>query len=163
MINQAQSTTVINTSAAQLWAKLEQGTLEACMLRAEGRTDEAMRLLQGQMPAWIKAWSSQCELPRATAQEKLRRMFAETEDFVGRGVAQRRLITAELIDLRDKRLGEKCRIPVPDHHAPVGLRQAVKLDDIEAMLDGLAEAERETRREALWPLRSRATLAAAAF
>jgi hypothetical protein len=148
--------------ANPLWAKVEKGTLEACLLRVEGRDDEAKRLLQEQMPAWIKAWSSQCGLPRAAAQDQLRQMFAKTEAFVARGVAQRRLITAELLARSAPLPRKNTRIAAPDS-APLGLNQQVALGDITGMLDGLAEAEREARREALWPLRSPATFAAASF
>ena len=148
--------------ATPLWAQIEKGTLEACLLRVEGREEEAKRLLLEQMPVWIKAWSSQCGLPRATAQDQLRQMFAKTEAFIARGVAQRRLITAELLACSAPRTRENTRIPAPDS-ASLGLHQRVALGDIIGMLDGLAEAEREARREALWPLRSRATLAAASF
>lgn len=44
---------------------------------------------------------------------------------------------------------------------PFGLRRQVPFSDVAGMLDGLAEAEREARREAVWPLRSRATSTAA--
>ncbi len=153
------------------WAELERWTLEACVLRAEGREAEAVRVLQERMPSLIRDWSTHCRLPKPSIQERLRRMFADKQDFVARGLAQRRLITSELI-ARGRDI--EASIPRPANAssaqgsgasvrstAPVGLRQRVPLGDVVGMLDGLAEAEREARREAIWPLRSPATFAAA--
>lgn len=155
-------------SAGARWAEIERWTLEACVLRAEGREAEAVGVLQERMPALIRDWSARCGLPRAAVQERLRSMFAQTQEFVARGVAQRRLITSELIARgRDVSTGDAARRLDPsrmiDAAAPamIGLRRQVAVGDVVGMLDGLVEAERETRREAVWPLRSAATLAAA--
>jgi hypothetical protein len=97
-------------------------------------------------------------------------MFAEKQDFVARGLAQRRLITSELIARgRDVAAGTNTAATVSAASKPaanqpsgsVGLRQRVPLSDVVGMLDGLAEAELEARREAIWPMRSPATFAAA--
>lgn len=134
------------------WGELERWTLEVCVMRAEGREREAVRVLKEQMPALIREWSAHCGLERAAIQERLRRLFEETQNFVARGLAQRRLITADLLARGDAK---------PRNHMPsggaVGLRHRVPVGDVVGMLDGLAEAEREAKREALWPMRSRAT------
>jgi hypothetical protein len=88
----------------------------------------------------------------------LRELFRGTQELVTRGVVQRRLIMAELL----ARVGAE---PAPARResqggAALGLRRRVGFDDIAGMLDGLAEAEREARREQVWPLRSAATVAA---
>ena len=152
------------------WSELERWTLEACVLRAEGREAEAVRVLQERMPGLIREWSVHCRLSKPVIQERLRRMFADKQDFVARGLAQRRLITSELIARgRDVAAGTNTDATVSVANrpvatrppGPVGLRQRVPLSDVVGMLDGLAEAEREARREAIWPLRSPATFAAA--
>lgn len=147
------------------WTELERWTLEACVLRAEGREDEAVRVLQERMPALIRDWSTHSRLAKPEIQERLRHMLAEKQDFVARGLAQRRLITSAL--LAEARAGNPEIPPALARRAaasaPVALHRRVPLDDIVGMLDGLAEAEREARREALWPLRSPATFAAAAL
>lgn len=169
----ASSAPVVGSAAARdSWAEIEHWTLEACVLRAEGREPEAVRVLQERIPDLIRAWSACCGLPRAEVQERLRRMFADTQDLVARGIAQRRIITAELLAARERPdrsagvgagVGSGSMFPPAAGGAsgPVGLRRAVPFGDISGMLDGLAEAEREARREAIWPLRSAATLAAA--
>ena len=141
------------------WAELERWTLEACLLRAEGREGEAVRVLQERIPGLIRAWSVAAGLARPVVQERLRTMFAEAQEFVARGLAQRRLITAELA----ARSGavRPSSVAAPAGPGRLGLRQTVPVDDVVGMLDGLAEAEREARRERLWPARSAATLAAA--
>ena len=176
----ASSAPVVGSAAARdSWAEIEHWTLEACVLRAEGRESEAVRVLQERIPDLIRAWSACCGLPRAEVQERLRRMFADTQDLVARGIAQRRIITAELLAARerpDRSVGAGTgagafsasgsgsafsQTAAAGSSGPVGLRRAVPFGDISGMLDGLAEAEREARREAIWPLRSAATLAAA--
>lgn len=178
----ASSAPVVGSAAARdSWAEIEHWTLEACVLRAEGRESEAVRVLQERIPDLIRAWSACCGLPRAEVQERLRRMFADTQDLVARGIAQRRIITAELLAARERPdrsvgsgvgTGAGARtasaagsaftpVAAAGSSGPVGLRRAVPFGDISGMLDGLAEAEQEARREAIWPLRSAATLAAA--
>ena len=138
------------------WSELERWTLEVCVMRAEGREGEAVRVLKEQMPAVIREWSTRCGLARAEIQERLRTLFEETQTFVARGLAQRRLITAGLISRGGLMGAEKGA-----SSGAVGLRRRVPVGDVVGMLDGLAEAEREARREAIWPMRSRATSAAA--
>lgn len=155
------------------WAELEHWTLEACVLRAEGREDEAVRVLQERLPPLIQAWSASCGLLKAELQDRLRRLFADSQTFVSRGLAQRRLITAGLIA---NGLGSAVPLSTATSQVapspactpaaaprPLGLRRSVPVGDIVGMLDGLAEAEREARREAIWPLRSSLTRAAAAL
>ncbi len=149
-------------TAEDRWAEITQWTLEACTLRAEGREGEAIAILQEKMPALINEWSVICGLRTAEVQQRLRAMLAETQSFVARGLAQRRIITAQIVD-------QYRPVPANPDHAPtnarpaVGLRRHVAVGDITGMLDGLAEAERESRREQFWPVRSPATYAAAAF
>src|SRR5690606_1409525 len=156
-----------SVAARDRWAEIEHWTLEACVLRAEGRGAGAVRVLQERSPGWIREWSACCVVPRAEVQERLRRMFSDTQDLVARGIAQRRIITAELLASRERTSPAATANAAVSPGAatgaarPVGLRRSVPFDDIAGMLDGLAEAEREARREAIWPLRSAATLAAA--
>ena len=160
-----------SAAARDRWAEIEHWTLEACVLRAEGREGDAVRVLQERIPDLIRAWSACCGLPRGEVQERLRRMFSDTQDLVARGIAQRRIITAELLAARGSggapgSAGGAVSPAVAAAVAggatvPVGLRRAVPFGDVAGMLDGLAEAEREARRETLWPLRSAATMAAA--
>lgn len=138
------------------WSELERWTLEVCVMRAEGREGEAVRVLKEHMPSVIREWSVHCGLARDVIQERLRRLFDDTQNFVARGLAQRRLITADLLS-RSSALDTVKAAPA----GPVGLRRHVPMGDVVGMLDGLAEAEREAKREAIWPLRSRATSAAA--
>jgi len=149
------------------WAEIKHWTMEACVLRAEGREAAALRVLQERMPALIRDWSEHCGLVKPAAQELLRRMFAETQEFIARGMTQRRLITAMLMtDTQGEIAATSARVSpasVAARTTVVGLRRHVPVADIEGMLDGLAEAEHEARREALWPLRSHATYAAASL
>ena len=139
------------------WSEIERWTLEACVLRAEGREDDAGRLLKERMPALIRDWSAHCGLARTVVQDRLRWMFAETQTFVARGLAQRRLITSELI-ARDRGAAAG---GIASPKGVFGLRRHVPVSDVVGMLDGLIEAEYEARREAIWPIRSRATVLAA--
>ncbi len=138
------------------WSELERWTLEVCVMRAEGREGEAVRVLKEHMPAVIRDWSVHCGLARDVIQERLRRLFDDTQNFVARGLAQRRLITADLM-ARGGAMDTANAAP----GGALGLRRHVPVGDVVGMLDGLAEAEREAKREAIWPLRSRATSAAA--
>jgi hypothetical protein len=142
-------------SSAQ-WVAIEKWTLEACVLRAEGREAEGTRVLEERLPSLIQAWSASCRLPKTEIQLRLRRMFAETEQVIARGLAQRRIITANLHPRYSATASPSAVSP-----GAVGLRERIPVSDIAGMLDGLAEAERETRREALLPLRSHATCRAA--
>jgi len=163
---QAQPTLRADLADAR-WAELEHWTLEACILRAEGREQDAVRILQDRMPALIRDWSVQSRLSKPEIQTRLRRMMAEKQDFITRGLAQRRLITSALLAETQENPASLppalARRAASAASTPVALRRHIPLDDIPGMLDGLAEAEREARREALWPLRSPATLAAAAL
>lgn len=149
-----------NSSAVASWAEIERWTLEACLLRAEGREPEAVGVLEQKLPPLIRDWSAGCGLARPVAQERLRELFRSTQELVARGVVQRRLITAELMARGG---AEACTRGARREATPgeaLGLRHRVPISDVAGMLDGLAEAEREARRERLWPLRSAATAAA---
>ncbi len=150
---------LVGEPADPRWAELERWTLEACLLRAEGREAEAVGVLQERIPGLIRAWSEAAGLARPVVQERLRTMFADAQRFVARGLAHRRLITAELAGRAEGR--PTVAAGVAGSGGRLGLRRAVAVDDVVGMLDGLAEAEREVRREAIWPMRSAATLAAA--
>ncbi len=148
----------LNEKPDPLWAELEHWILEACVLRAEGREHEAVRVMEEHLPSLIQRWSQSVDLPKADLQERLRRLFADTQAFVRRSLAHRRIVTAGLVAQ-----GVAPRAESQPKQRPLGLRHAVPVGDIAGMLDGLAEAEREARRETLWPLRSRLTTEAAAL
>jgi hypothetical protein len=141
-----------NSSANALWVEIEKWTLEACVLRAEGRQTEGIQVLDKRLPELIRRWSASCGLAQTEIHLRLRQMFAETQRVIARGLAQRRIVTANLQPHRNA-----STTPSTVSSGTFGLRERIPVSDIAGMLDGLAEAEREARREAIWPLRSTAT------
>lgn len=126
--------------------------MEACLLRAEGRIDEAAQVMRDRMPTLVRDWTEHCGLNEATVLERLRRLFADTQHSVARTLAQRRTIQSRLATPSAARpFTNPAQIDAPLYARPVGLRHHVAIDDIAGMLDGLAEVERDARRAALWP------------
>lgn len=132
------------------WADLEHWTLEACLLRAEGRVDEAAQVMRDRMPTLVRDWTEHCGLNEATVLERLRRLFTDTQHSVARTLAQRRIIQTRL-STPPHLFANLAQVDAPLHTRAVGLRHHVAIDDIAGMLDGLAEVERDARRAALWP------------
>lgn len=132
------------------WADLEHWTLEACLLRAEGRVEEAAQVMRDRMPTLVRDWTEHCGLNEATVLERLRRLFTDTQHSVARTLAQRRIIQTRL-STPPHLFANLAQVDAARHTRPVGLRHHVAIDDIAGMLDGLAEVERDARRAALWP------------
>jgi hypothetical protein len=141
-----------NLSAEALWVEIEKWTLEACVLRAEGHQAEGIRVLEKRLPELIRRWSASCGLANPEIQLRLRQMFAETHQVIARALAQRRIVTANLLTRRNAPASSST-----GSSGTFGLRERIPFADVAGMLDGLVEAEREARREAIWPLRSPAT------
>jgi hypothetical protein len=139
-----------------LWNEIVRWTLEACILRKEGREAQVSELLQDRLPGLIRNWSGACGLPTETCKQNLRALFRRIQESVETGYIHRRLIVAEVCaNLATQPAGPS--IPAGER-GPVRLRRRVPIDDVSGMLDAVAEAELETRAEAILPMR-RAALA----
>lgn len=147
-----------------LWDEIVRGTIEACILRKEGREREVAVLLQDRLPELIRAWSSRCGLAAETCRENLRALFRRVQEGVEMGYIQRRLIVEEVCarlrpaaqdsaEAGRQAQGQATVTLRTAEAGPVWLRQRVAIDDVPGMLDALAEAEIETRNEAILPLR----------
>lgn len=144
-----------------LWDEIVRGTIEACILRKEGREREVAVLLQDRLPELIRAWSSRCGLAAETCRENLRALFRRVQEGVEMGYIQRRLIVEEICSRLRPAAEESAEaggasqatVTLRTEAGPVWLRQRVAIDDVPGMLDALAEAEIETRNEAILPLR----------
>lgn len=144
-----------------LWNEIVRWTLEACILRKEGREGAVQELLRERLPALIRAWAGRCGKPAETCRERLRDLFARVQESVEEGFIQRRLIVEEVC----ARLGQPATAgAAPSVRAPaLGLRRRISIDDIPGMLDALAEAEFESLGEAVLPIRSAMAAPRAAF
>ena len=139
-----------------LWNEIVRWTLEACILRKEGREAQVAELLQDRLPGLIRTWSGSCGLPTETCKQNLRALFRRIQDSIETGYVHRRLIVAEVCaNLATQPASPGAAAP---ERGPVRLRRRVPIDDVSGMLDAVAEAELETRAEAILPMR-RAALA----
>jgi len=137
-----------------LWNEIVRWTLEACILRKEGRETQVASLLQDRLPGLIRNWSSVCGLPSETCKQNLRALFRRIQESVETGYIHRRMIVEEVC----ARLTAQ---PAVAHArsaevGPVRLRRRIPIDDVPGMLDAVAEAEVETRSEAVLPMRQAA-------
>jgi hypothetical protein len=82
---------------AELWAEVVRWTREVCLLRAEGRREEAATVWRTRVGEAARRWSARCGRPSAEVEERLRGLFAEMQDLVARGLVRRRLARPELI------------------------------------------------------------------
>lgn len=146
-----------------LWDEIVRGTIEACILRKEGREREVSVLLHERLPELIRSWSSRCGLSAEVCKQSLRDLFRRVQEGVEMGFIHRRLIVEEICSrLREASPGRGSAADFSSARAtprlrtetgPVRLRQRVAIADVSGMLDALAEAEVETRNEAILPMR----------
>jgi hypothetical protein len=121
------------------WDEVVRLTAAACVHRSEGRERLAMRILQENLPAAIRAWSSSCGFPAGACKQSLRSMFARVREQVAIASVQRRMAETAVGAGPG---GE--RMPAPGR---ISLRQRIRIDDVPAMLDALADAEAESATE----------------
>jgi hypothetical protein len=134
-----------------LWNEIVRWSLEACILRKEGRETEVAVLLQERLPELIRRWSASCGLPSGTCKQNLRALFQRVQESVETGYIHRRLIVEEVCARLSA--APAAPAPVPAQTGPVRLRQRIAIDDVPGMLDAIASAEHETRSEAILPMR----------
>jgi hypothetical protein len=151
----ARALPAIAPDAGDRWTDIVRWTLEACVQRREGREQSARTILSERLPALIQDWSAVCRLPVEAQKQQLRHLFNQAQTAVETGWFQRRLIVDEIA----RRLGAAAPATAPSattpaSTGPVQLRRRIPIDDIPAMLDGLADAEDESRRAALLPGRA---------
>ena len=125
--------TVVTTG---LWREIDEAVREACILRAEGREAESMRILQDQLPGLISAWSRGTGRPAETLQQELRELFARVQQQVATATICKRLVMREVDGPRAMPQDGSDRVIIRRRHIP--------LDDIPGMLDALDEDERSS-------------------
>ena len=143
---------------SELWSDIVRWTLEACVQRRQGHEQTARTILAERLPALIQTWSAACSLSVEARKHQLRQLFTQAQTAVETGWFQRQLIVDELA----RRLGVDQPAPAATPLRPAGtvqLRRRIPIADIPAMLDSLAEAEDESRREAVLPARAVVPLA----
>jgi hypothetical protein len=123
--------TVVTTD---LWREIEESVREACILRAEGRETESMRILQTDLPAMIAAWSRGTGRPAEVCQQELRELFARVQQQVATATICKRLVLRSVEAPRALAQDGSERVVIRRRHIP--------LDDIPGMLDALDEDER---------------------
>jgi hypothetical protein len=134
-----------------LWNEIVRWSLEACILRKEGRETQVASLLQERLPGLIRSWSSVCGLPSETCKLNLRALFRRIQENVETGYIHRRMIVDEVCArLTAQPAVTHARFP---EAGPVRLRRRIAIDDVPGMLDAVAEAEVENRSEAILPMR----------
>jgi hypothetical protein len=117
----------------ELWRVIEEAVREACLLRAEGRAEEAAEILQHRLPALIAEWSRTAGRSPDACRQTLREMFARVQEQVTTATACKRLVLRSL-----------GAAPEPESRASgrLEMRRRVPLDDIPGMLDALDEESR---------------------
>lgn len=141
--------------AAEIWAEIVARTLDACTLRREGRQQAAQTILNEQLPGLIQKWSRCCGIDNERQRQQLRQLFSQAQHAVASGWMQRKLIVEELL----QRSGRATPRPAAVASGPLHLRRRVPFGDVAGMLDGLAEAEAESRLDSVLPARSVVPLA----
>jgi hypothetical protein len=127
------SATVVTTD---LWREIDEAVREACILRAEGREAESMRILQEQLPGLISAWSRGTRRPAEALQQELRELFARVQQQVATATICKRLVLRSVESPR--------ALPQDGSDRVVIRRRQIPLDDIPGMLDALDESERSS-------------------
>ncbi|MFI5337344.1 MAG: hypothetical protein ACHQ5A_11205, partial [Opitutales bacterium] len=153
MIQTMDMQSVATKDASQLWEEIVRFTLEACMLRHEGREQFARELLSDRLPPLIQAWSASSILPVEERRSRLRQLFDQAQSAVAIGRLQRQLIVEELT----RRLGQPGTPPAGCARrggGSVQLKRRIPFGDIPSMLEALAESEEELRAETVLPARS---------
>ena len=117
-----------------LWREIDEAVREACILRAEGRESESMRILQADLPAMISAWSRGSGRPAESCQQELRELFARVQQQVATATICKRLVMRSVEAPRALAQDGSERVVIRRRHIP--------LDDIPGMLDALDEDER---------------------
>ncbi|HEY3756809.1 MAG TPA: hypothetical protein VGL42_11725 [Opitutaceae bacterium] len=140
-----------------LWDEIVHSTIEACILRKEGREREVAGLIQEKLPTLIRRWSSTCGLSPETCKRNLRALFQRVQEGVEMGFIHRRLIVDEICARLSGGSPKAVPAAVAAESGPIRLRRRVAIDDVSGMLDAMAEAELETRREAILPMRPAAS------
>lgn len=141
----------------RLWTQIEELTSEACILRKEGRDEEATVILSEGLPALLKDWAAISGLEPALRREKLRVLISDVQQRVDTAFLQRRLIVDELM----LRLKEKEAVNPQLGLAKMankttqrfGLRRRIPIGDISGMIDAVNESISFQEREQLLPLR----------
>ncbi|HEU5080396.1 MAG TPA: hypothetical protein VFT72_14385 [Opitutaceae bacterium] len=143
--------------ASKLWQEIVGTTREACLLRQEGREQEAVDLLQQQLPVTIRQWSNSCGESPERCREMLRELFAREQEAARIAALQRRLIVDEVCSRlqvqRNANDSVEGRVVVKEALRPLQLRHRVPIDDVVGMLDALQQAERGELAEAILPAR----------
>ncbi len=68
-----------NDNSERLWGKTVEAFRTACLLRRNGKLEEANRMLEWDVPGAIAAWSQSSVLPAGDKRSQLERMFREEQ------------------------------------------------------------------------------------
>ncbi len=137
----------------ELWRVIEDAVREACLLRAEGRPDEAAEILQHRLPPMIAEWSRTSGRTPDACRQSLRDMFARVQEQVTTATACKRLVLRSLGAAPAAEAAPTGRL---------GMRRRVPLHDIPGMLDALDEEARAAAfRRSPFPSASRPPVPAA--
>jgi hypothetical protein len=142
--------------ADALWAEIVATTREACLLRQEGREEEAVRVLQDTLPPVIRRWSAASGDTPERCRERLKALFTAEQEHMRAQMIQRRLIVDAVCSrLRVSSTGEATGRPrvVSERTRAVQLQRRVPFGDVVGMIDALNEAERSAVAEAIFPAR----------
>ena len=153
--------------AAALWARIEELTTEALVLRKEGDEAGAARLLGQELPPMLGQWAGMCGLPAPARKLKLQQMLEARQQQVEEMFLQRRLIVDEVVRRLREPVAAPAALPAPSVSASptratpsFGLRRRIPFGDVSDMLDAVNDLISEQERERILPVRNLAALCA---
>lgn len=151
-----------------MWARIEELTTEALVLRKEGDEAGAARLLGQELPPMLGQWAGLCGLPAPARKLKLQQMLEARQQQVEDMFLQRRLIVDEVVRRLREPVAAPAALPAPSSSrlSPTratpsfGLRRRIPFGDVSDMLDAVNDLISEQERERILPVRNLAALCA---
>ncbi len=148
---------ITRARAHELWTEIVSTTREACLLRQEGREENAVRLLQQTLPTVIRDWSNLCGETPDRCRTLLRELFSREQETARAAMLQRRLIVDEVCARLQNRTPRQeiveSRIFSQPAPSTLQLRRRVPIDDVVGLIDALQQTERNQIDEAVLPVR----------
>ena len=117
---------------SSIWNQIEEGVRESCVMRCEGRAQDAAAMLQETLPTLIREWSAQSGATAEDCRQTLRQLFSKAQEQVAAAMLSRRLVLASI-----RRDNVGCGAS-----GTLYLRRRIPIDDVPDMLDALQESER---------------------
>jgi hypothetical protein len=146
-------------SETSLWAKIVEDFRQACLLRREGRRDEANQILNVDLPRTIATWSRlPATAPGEDRRSRLTRMFEAEQRRIDDAMIIQRVVSARIEEQILPRLAAEVREAVRDEnraarvvtetgmYRPATARAAavqrpaqtrIRFDDIPSMIDSV--------------------------